>query len=140
MGGIPEAKPAVQPPAAASPEPLPPPEPLAPELAAEVLRVIGRLDFVFARTMPDNPHEYTIRGKNGDEADFAALWQAVAEHGRVERWGKARYRYLYPGGGWRYWIMPRYPFIINRARVAPPERSGADDPELSRPDGPRSGD
>jgi hypothetical protein len=90
----------------------------------DILAVIGRLQFVFAKTMADNPHEYTIRSKDeGSDAaaDYAQLYQAVQEHGRKERWGKNRYYlYLYPGDGWRYWTMggPRSCFIINRARAA----------------------
>jgi hypothetical protein len=83
-----------------------------------ILEAIGKLDFVFAKTMADNPHEYTTR-RPENEAAYLALYDAVKEHGRPEKWGKARYRYLYPGDGWRYWTMgPRFGFIINRARVA----------------------
>ena len=87
-----------------------------------ILAVIARLTFVFAKTMPENPHEYTVRSKDeGSDAaaDYARLYQAVQEHGQWEKWGKNRYQYLYPGDGWRYWTMgPRYGFIINRARAA----------------------
>jgi hypothetical protein len=83
-----------------------------------ILAVIGRLQFVFAKTMPENPHEYTTpRPEN--EVAYLALYDAVKERGQWEKWGKNRYRYLYPGDGWRYWTMgPRYGFIINRARAA----------------------
>ena len=87
-----------------------------------ILAVIGRLQFVFAQQMPEAPHEYTIRSKDeGSDAaaDYARLYQAVQERGLWEKWGKNRYRYLYPGDGWRYWTMgPRYGFLINRARAA----------------------
>jgi hypothetical protein len=83
-----------------------------------ILAVIGRLQFVFAKTMPEAPHEYTTR-RPENEAAYLALYDAIKEHGRPEKWGKNRYRYLYPGDGWRYWTMgPRYGFIINRARAA----------------------
>lgn len=121
-------------------EALPPPPPLPPELVPEILAVIGRLKFVFARTMPENPHEYTIRAKDDEAAAavFGRLYTWIGELGRVERWGKNRYRYLYPGDGWRYWILgPRYSYIINRART--PDQEVADE-QLPGQDGSRSGD
>jgi hypothetical protein len=35
----------------------------------EILAAIGRLNFVFAKTMPENPHEYTIKATD-NEVDF----------------------------------------------------------------------
>lgn len=70
--------------------------------------------------MPDQPHEYTVKS-DANRADYATLYQAVKAYGRRDRWGKARcYPYLYPGDGWRYWIMAselRYSRILNRARL-----------------------
>lgn len=86
--------------------------------SSDILAVIDRLDWTFAKTMPENPHEYTIRDKARDPADFARLYAAIEEHGSWERWNGRRYRYLYPGDGWRYWILgSRYSFLVNRARV-----------------------
>lgn len=88
------------------------------EETAEILATIARLTFQFAKTMPESPHEYTTR-KPENEVDYARLYQAVKDHGRWEKWGKNRYRYLYPGDGWRYWLLgPKYSFLINRARAA----------------------
>jgi hypothetical protein len=93
-------------------------EPLSEENARELHAAIRRLTFVYAKTMPHIPHEYVVRIAE-NEADYTRLYRAVQEHGRWEKWGKARYRYLYPGDGWRYWIMgpTKWSFIINRARI-----------------------
>jgi hypothetical protein len=106
-----------------------------------ILAVIGRLAFRAAKTMPQIPHEYTVRHEAADEADYVALHNAISDNGVIEYWhgtggwrsqplgvrakGKPR-RYLYPGDGWRYWHMaktldgPPGPSnrIINRNRVA----------------------
>ena len=93
----------------------------------DILEVIARLDFVFARTMPEWPHEYTTRRKARDDADYIALYEAIMQ-GQIEWWradlGKRLKpaRYLYPGDGWRYWSMSafrsdregRHPLAVSR--------------------------
>jgi hypothetical protein len=110
---------------------MPEPEPL--------LDVIARLSFRPARATtrwghPQDPHEYTIRWKADDAADWVALFEAIGERGVIERYAKGRAkprRYLYPGDGWRYWHMaanldgPPHPtdnWIINRNTVEEAER------------------
>jgi hypothetical protein len=90
----------------------------------EILQAISRLTFVFAKTMPEFPHEYTVRKRALDEADYIALFTAIQERGVIERWKGRPGRYLYPGDGWRYWPMtaklnPKIEFNrhINRNRV-----------------------
>jgi hypothetical protein len=86
----------------------------------ELLEVIERLVLFFAKTMPDEPHEYVVKTL-ANEADYTGLFTAIREHGAWERYGKRRYRYLRPGDGWKYWIMTSqvgHSRIINRARVA----------------------
>ena len=92
---------------------------LSPESARELRALIERLVFVFAKTMPENPHEYVVRASE-NEVDYARLYNAVKDHGRSEKWGRRRYLYLYPGDGWRYWYMGGLyqSRIINRARAA----------------------
>jgi hypothetical protein len=70
-----------------------------------ILLAISRLDFVFAKTMPELPHEYTLRKKARDEADYIALFEAIQKHGVIERWKGRPGPYLYPGDGWRYWDL-----------------------------------
>jgi hypothetical protein len=92
---------------------------------------LSRLTFKFAKTMPDIPHEYTVR-TTANEADFVALFRAVRENGVWEKWGGRRYRYWYAGNGFKYWAMPDdLPRcqVINRAKVED------DDAKLSELDG-----
>jgi hypothetical protein len=85
---------------------------------AAVLAAIAAMSWRFAKTMPDTPHEYTR--KKDDPERYALLFDAVKRHGVREKWGKAYYRYLYPGDGWKYWAMAgsvEYSQILNRARI-----------------------
>ena len=83
---------------------------------------IARLEFVFAKTMPHMPHEYTVRKKAADDRDYVALYKAIMFDGTVQRYRGKAARYLYPGDGWRYWSMSskrsdayaRHPLWVSR--------------------------
>ena len=80
---------------------------------------INSLSFRFARTMPDIPHEYVVRGQDNEVA-YVALFTAIMEHGVYEQWAGHYKRYLYPGDGWKYWAMTtevRESRVINRERI-----------------------
>jgi hypothetical protein len=86
----------------------------------DILAAIGRLSFQFAKTMPETPHEYVVK-TDDNLAAYTQLFDAIKSRGRPEKWEGRRYRYLYPGDGWRYWIMTTVlgqSRIINRARAA----------------------
>jgi hypothetical protein len=89
---------------------------------AAIREVIARLSFRVARTMPQIPHEYTVREEAADEADYIALHNAISANGVLEYWHGAGgwqrqplgvrakgkpHLYLYPGDGWRYWHMAK---------------------------------
>ena len=96
---------------------------------------IGRHEWTFAKTMPDNPHEYVVRKKVDSEADFDAFVRFIRENGEARVWGKGRSRRLYlywQHGGHVYWTMG-WPvdetIIINRARVEDSEAQPVTDEE-----------
>jgi hypothetical protein len=94
----------------------------------------ANLPFQFAKTMPNTPHWY-VRRTPENETDYVELFHTIAEQGVVEKWGKARYRYWYPGDGFKYWAMTtdvRQSRIINRAKVEEPK---GDEPKLPQDDG-----
>jgi hypothetical protein len=79
---------------------------------------LSRLTFKFAKTMPETPHEYTVRSLE-NEADFVALFNAIRRDGVNEKFGSRTNRYWYAGDGWKYWAMTtdvRQSRVINRAK------------------------
>jgi hypothetical protein len=73
--------------------------------------------WVFARTMPRNPHEYTLR-RETDDATFEAAVRYVRQHGVMETYGGKPYRVLYFGAH-KYWTMGaplEVTILINRKR------------------------
>jgi hypothetical protein len=75
--------------------------------------------WTFARTMPQNPHEYTLR-RNTTDAAFEAAVRYVREHGVMEEfWGKP-YRTLYFRDH-KYWTMGAplvETILINRKKLS----------------------
>jgi len=68
--------------------------------------------------MPEAPHEYVVRTPENESA-YVALFNLIGEHGVQEKWGRYKYKYWYPGDGWKYWRMTsdiRYSRVLNRAR------------------------
>jgi hypothetical protein len=80
---------------------------------------IDRAPWRFARTMPDEPHEYTIRGETPDE-QFEWFVTYIRSHGYRGHYGGHDYTYL-EVGGWRYWTMGASvaaTTIINRSQLS----------------------
>jgi hypothetical protein len=81
--------------------------------------IIDTLSFRFASTMPQIPHEYTVRSAE-NEAAYVALFNAIQEHGQAERYKGHQKKYLYPGDGWKYWAMTTelgQSRVINRMKI-----------------------
>lgn len=74
----------------------------------------------FAKTMPKNPHEYTVRGWHKDkEHEFIWFVEAIREFGTPEKFFKATYIY-FTIDEHKYWTMGNLidqTIIINRAKV-----------------------
>jgi hypothetical protein len=74
--------------------------------------------WTFAKTMPQNPHEYIVR-KNVPESQFADAVVFIREHGRPQVFGGRRY-IQYEANGHTYWTMGAplpITIIINRKAV-----------------------
>lgn len=81
------------------------------------LEIIAGLSWQVAKTMPEMPHQYTVRGRPpGNEALFFALHEAIASDGVFMRYKRHLNRYLHPGDGRKYWAMP-FAYVINRMRL-----------------------
>ena len=79
---------------------------------------VASLNWTFAKTMPESPHEYIVRGKTVSDELFKAMFFAIESGGVLGEWDGVPYLYLYPGDGYRYWKMTDNideSMIINRA-------------------------
>ena len=70
---------------------------------ADFAEFINRDNWQFARTMPTNPHEYTLRRDERD-ATFDAAVRYIREHGCLELYGGKPYKTLCFGDH-KYWTM-----------------------------------
>ncbi len=86
----------------------------------EEIRVfIDRHEWVFAKTMPQIPHWYTLRRKAQSSEDFSAFVQEIRLRGVVRTFGRRTFTYL-DFDGWTYWTMGEPvedTILINRARL-----------------------
>jgi hypothetical protein len=77
-------------------------------------------EWTFARTMPENPHEYVVLRKSSDPYEHLRFLAWIRASGNLEHYKGRDYEYV-EVDGWRYWAMgtdqPEQT-IINR-RVAP---------------------
>jgi hypothetical protein len=99
------------------------PDELTPEM------FIANSGWRYAKTMPECPHEYTVRDLSpggprttamGD-AEFEWFVRLIREKGELAEWGGRVKPYLQVGG-WRYWTMGapvEETTIINREPVTP---------------------
>jgi hypothetical protein len=72
----------------------------------------------FAKTMPDEPHEYTVRGEAPD-VEFEVFVHLIRGHGYSADYKGRTYTYLNVGE-WRYWTMGEQvekTTVINRAPI-----------------------
>jgi hypothetical protein len=70
--------------------------------------------WTYARTMPENPHEYLLIHRSSDWREHLRFVRFIRLHGFQERLGREMYRYSTPGDGWRYWCSNAYEAILNR--------------------------
>jgi hypothetical protein len=87
---------------------------------------IARVRWQYAKTMPQWPHEYTVRHWRPDlDSDFAAFAAHIRRNGVVKPWPREastpRYRHTYlEMDVWEYWTMGEpipETTVINRARA-----------------------
>lgn len=110
-----------------------PPTEMTDEDRVTLLNVLSKMKFVFAKTLADTPHQWASRRQN-DEAGYVHLFECWKKFGVWGTWdgpnGPRKYRYLYPGDGFRYWAMTTnvdLSQIINRTRVEGAEEYFAED-------------
>ncbi|HKF49306.1 MAG TPA: hypothetical protein VKB38_18245 [Terracidiphilus sp.] len=92
------------------------------EMTIDELREYVRMSpWTFAKTMPQIPHEYTLRAKAPDEKLFERVVLYIRQAGYEGTFGSATYIYLNIDD-WKYWTMGaplEQTTLINRAKLKP---------------------
>jgi len=86
---------------------------------AEFISASQSFAWTFAKTMPQCPHWYIVRGKTADNETYFAMFRAIEERGVWGKWNGNPQQYLHPGDGFYYWKMTdeiAESIIINRAK------------------------
>jgi integrase len=86
---------------------------------SEMREFIAHHRWVFAKTMPQHPHEYTLRKHARSDEEFEAVVSFIRAEGYTERHSGRTYTYLNVDD-WKYWTMGAplpVTIIINRARI-----------------------
>ena len=74
------------------------------EDVARLARLLDEQEWVFARTMPKNPHHYTLRRKWARDEDFVWAVETIRRHGYRSKYGKSWYTQIDVNGHF-YWTM-----------------------------------
>jgi hypothetical protein len=101
--------------------PLTHPAPHASLTLAELRAFIRESTWIFAKTMPECPHEYTLRRNASDETIFERFVIHIRHHGYKARYKRNLYTY-FDVDEWQYWTMGaplKSTILINRAKVPP---------------------
>jgi hypothetical protein len=88
----------------------------------ELTRYLESATYRFAKTMPQNPHWYTLRKEWPDEAVFEAVVEAIRHYGEKRAWQTRKFVY-FDAGKYMYWTMGAplsATILINRAERASP--------------------
>ena len=85
----------------------------------EVHDILEENKWIFAKTMPETPHFYTLRRTWSDEKKFESIVEYIREQGIKEKFEGKEYIYLYLGD-FKYWTMGeavKDTILINRAKI-----------------------
>ena len=85
----------------------------------QAIATLQRMDWHFAKTMPNIPHSYARRREWKNDATFFAVCRCIMEHGKPERFYSRVYNYLYSDTH-KYWLVENEiekNILINRAEL-----------------------
>lgn len=83
----------------------------------EIMDFIEENEWIFAKSMPKNPHEYCLKEKCGDPAAFEKFVMHIRENGYEQRFFRMKFIY-FDVGRYQYWTMGApldQTILINRA-------------------------
>jgi hypothetical protein len=85
----------------------------------DVVAALQASQWAFAKTMPHNPHWYTLRKDWVAKVSFDAVVQYIRDHGTERKFMSATYTY-FDYNGWTYWTMGAplpITILINKAEI-----------------------
>ncbi len=86
----------------------------------EIKEYIGIVRWQYAKTMPEHPHEYTVKEWDLEKIDmFNKFVMFIRKEGYDEYFSRRKMRY-YDIGGYKYWTMGapvEKTILINRAKI-----------------------
>jgi hypothetical protein len=100
---------------------MPEPPAIPPETLARIRHLIESHPWRFAKTMPENPHFYTLRKQWASDSDFVMVVEAIRKYGEREMFRGWPYTVLVIDG-WKYWTMGApmpATILINRKALSP---------------------
>lgn len=89
----------------------------------DVAAALEQSEWIYAKTMPQCPHWYTLRKKWSAPAPFEPLVQFIRDHGYREKFGRTWFTRL-DVNNFKYWTMGAplpATILINRAEIDRPE-------------------
>jgi len=81
--------------------------------------LIERSNWIFAKTMPENPHYYMLRKECADDKDFVRFVELIRQYGHKYKFKNSWYDRLIVGD-WYYWTMGapiEETILINRCEL-----------------------
>ena len=85
----------------------------------EFIAIIDSFSFVFAKTMPQSPHWYSVRKNENADVNFNKVVQFIRDNGYVTQF-KGRDYTCFNYNGFQYWTMGapvHETTILNRAKI-----------------------
>ena len=76
---------------------------------ATVRSLLDKAKYKFAKTMPWNPHYYTLKETWENPDEYQEVIAYILDHGEIRKWGKQKPRPYFDHNGWRYWPMTNKP-------------------------------
>jgi hypothetical protein len=70
----------------------------------ELYEILSKQQWIFARTMPQNPHWYCLRKNFANDEDFVYCARYIRENGIKEKYNRREYTLFYMNG-YKYWTM-----------------------------------
>lgn len=87
-------------------------------MKSKINKALKNATFIFAKTMPEIPHEYTTQKKWEDKELYVIVCDYIHTNGVREKFAKSYYKYYYLDN-YKYWLMRdlymKGFYIINRA-------------------------